>query len=60
MKPKLKSKTINTAALIAVFGVAEVNWHLLQGLLGDWYGVSYIIIGGLVAYLRVITTEPVA
>lgn len=60
MKSKLKSKTINTAAIIAALGVAEINWHLLQGVLGEWYGVSYIVIGGLVAYLRIVTTEPVA
>lgn len=59
MKLKRDSKTMRTAAVIAALGVAEVNWHMMQTIMGDWYGVSYILIGGLVAYLRIITTGPV-
>lgn len=58
-KPKSKSKTIRTAALIAVLGVIEVNFGLLRDMLGDWYGVSYITIAAVMAYLRTITKEPV-
>lgn len=59
MKPKLKSKTIRTAIIIAVLGAIEVNFHLLQSVLGDYYGVSYIAIAVVMAYLRVVTREPV-
>lgn len=59
MKPQIKSKTINFAAVVGALGVVEVNFHLLQDLLGQWYGVSYIVIAALVYYLRTITTEPV-
>lgn len=59
MKPKIRSRTINTAALVAALGVAEMNWHLLQGMLGEWYGASYILIGMVFAYLRTVTSEPV-
>lgn len=58
MKPKIKSKTINAAAAVAALGIAETNWHLLQNLMGDWYGASYILIGMVFAYLRTVTTEP--
>lgn len=60
MKSQFKSKTINFAALVGALGVVEVNFHLLQDLLGQWYGVSYIAIAAIVYYLRTITTEPVA
>lgn len=58
-KPKSKSKTIRTATIIAVLGVVEVNFGLLRDMLGDWYGVSYIAIAVIMAYLRTITKEPV-
>lgn len=60
MKSQFKSKTINFAALVGALGVVEVNFHLLQDLLGPWYGASYIAIAAIVYYLRTITTEPVA
>lgn len=54
-----KSRTFDTAALIAVLGVVETNFGLMQGMLGQWYGLSYIVIAGLVVYLRMVTTGPV-
>jgi hypothetical protein len=59
VKTKAQSKTIRVAAIIAVLGAMEMNWHLLQDALGEWYGGTYIAIAGLVAYLRIITTGPV-
>lgn len=59
MKSKRNSKTISAAAVTAMVGVLEVKFHLLEGVLGEWYGIGYILVGMLFAYLRTITSEPV-
>lgn len=59
MKPKWQSKSINTAAVIAILGVVEVNFHMLQDMLGQYYGLSFVVFAVIMAYLRMITTGPV-
>lgn len=60
MKPRIKSKTNWVGVLIAVLGIVEVNALMLQDLLGQWYGLTYIGIGVAMVVLREMTTEPVA
>lgn len=58
-KSRVKSKTNWTALAVAVLGVVEMNYPLLKGLLGDWYGISFIAVGIAMALLREFTKEPV-
>lgn len=60
MKKPYKSKTLNTAAVIAMLGVVELNMPLLRDNLGEWYGFSYIAIALAMAWLRVKTSEGIA
>jgi len=53
-----KSKTIDATAFIGVLGVIEVNFGMLQSLLGQWYGLSYIAMAALFYILRRKTTKP--
>jgi hypothetical protein len=54
----LKSKTINFAAILAVLGVVEANFQVLQPFLGEHYGTLLVVIGAITAGLRVVTTQP--
>jgi hypothetical protein len=56
----IKSKTILFSAILAVMGVLELNLGLLEGLLGDWYGVVFILISAITAFLRVMTVVPIS
>lgn len=60
MKKPHKSKTINTAAVIALLGVVELNMPLIRDNLGEWYGVSYIAIAAVMAWLRFKTNEGIS
>jgi hypothetical protein len=60
VKKPYKSKTINTALVITVLGIVELNMHMLRDNLGDWYGFSYIAIGCIMAWLRFKTTEGIS
>lgn len=60
MKKPYKSKTINTAAVIAVLGVIELNMPLIRDTLGEWYGFSYIAIAVVMAVLRLKTNEGIS
>lgn len=54
-----KSKTLQTAAVIAVLGVLETQFHMIRDLIPvDYQGLTYTAIAGVMAYLRVITTKP--
>ena len=59
MKLKRHSKTVKVAAIIGALGAVEVNFHLLQDLLGKYYGLSFTAFAVLMYYLRTITSEPV-
>lgn len=54
-----KSRTIKTATVIALLGIVESNFHFLQGVLGDKYGLVWIPFAVLMGYLRIITTKPI-
>ena len=54
----LRSKTIIFSVLLAIVGTLELNIHLLQDMLGDYYGISYVGIAIAVAVLRAVTTKP--
>lgn len=56
----LKSKTINFALLLAMFGAAEQNLPLVQDALGDKYGWVMMAVAAIVAVLRVVTTKPLS
>jgi len=55
-----KSKTINFAYLLAILGVVEQNFGMVSNLLGKYQGVFYILIAGIVAILRIWTTQPLS
>lgn len=54
----MRSKTIIFSMLLAIVGTLELNIHLLQDMLGDYYGISYVGIAVAVAVLRAVTTKP--
>lgn len=57
LKKAHKSKTIQIAALIAVLGVAETQFHLIESAIPEQYrGLVLVGVGMVMAYLRVITT----
>lgn len=53
-----KSKTMVFNVLVAIFAVIEINMNLLQGYLGEHYGVAFMFIAVVNAVLRIITTQP--
>ena len=59
MLSRLKSRTNLTAIAIGVVGAIEMNAPMLQGILGEWYGLTYVGIAVTMVILREITTEPV-
>ncbi|MCO7225916.1 hypothetical protein [Pleionea sp. CnH1-48] len=59
-KKPLQSKTILVSLLLAALGAIELKFPMLRDLLGQYYGVSYMVIGGVMAYLRKITNKPLA
>lgn len=60
LKQWWKSRTIKTATVIAMLSVLEVNFHFLMPLLGDkWYALTWLPFAMLMAYLRIITTQPI-
>lgn len=56
MKSLTKSKTIWFNLIIASVGILELNLHLLQSVLGEYYGVVFIFVAMIGAWLRVLTT----
>jgi hypothetical protein len=59
IKQYLKSKTINTALIIALLGVLELNFQYLQGMLGEYYGATWIVYSMLMLVLRSMTTTSI-
>jgi hypothetical protein len=59
IKQYLKSKTINTALIIAILGVLELNFQYLQGMLGEYYGATWIVFSMLMVVLRSVTTTSI-
>lgn len=56
MKSLKKSKTIWFNLIIASIGILELNLHLLQSVLGEYYGAVFILVAMIGAWLRVLTT----
>lgn len=59
IKQYFKSRTVNTALIIAMLGVLETNFMFLQPYLGDKYGLIFIPYAIIMVYLRSITTKPI-
>ena len=54
-----KSKTMWFALLLVVLGVVYDNFSYVQNIVDPrFYGISYIVIGVVVAVLRFITVKP--
>jgi hypothetical protein len=61
MKAALKSKTLWFALALAVFGVIEMQAKLFaQYMTPEAFGLFNIVIGLIVAVLRVLTTVPLS
>lgn len=59
MRGAMHSKTMWLAIALAVLGAAYENFSYVQNIIDPrWYGVLLIVIGGVVAVLRVLTTLP--
>ena len=58
-KPRIKSRTNQAALVIALLGVLETNMGMMRELLGDYYGLTYVLIGAIMVILREVTKEPV-
>lgn len=56
---RLKSKTYRLQLVVLLLGVLEINFHLLQQYLGDWYGLSFVVISVIGAVVRELTKAPV-
>lgn len=54
-----KSRTIKAATIISVLGVVELNFHLLQDMLGEYYGLSFIVLSIIMGLLRGVTTTSI-
>ena len=54
-----QSRTYDFAALVGLLGVVEMNFGLLEETLGEWYGLSYILLAAGIYILRTKTTGPV-
>lgn len=58
VKKFLKSKTMLLSLLIATLGILELNLHLFYDVLGEYYGVVFLVISLASAYIRLLTTKP--
>ncbi len=53
-----KSKTLQFNLLVGIFGVLELNLNVLEPMLGEHYGIVFMIIAMINVVLRVVTTMP--
>lgn len=56
---RLKSKTYQLQLAVLLLGVLEINFHFLQSYLGEWYGLSFVVISVAGAVMRELTKAPV-
>jgi hypothetical protein len=55
-----KSKTMWFSLALVVFGALFDNFSYVQNIISErYYGISFIVIGVIVAILRFVTTEPI-
>lgn len=60
-KKAVKSKTINFALLLALFGAAQANLHSVQAFMTPKaYGWTTLVIAIAVGVLRAVTTKPLS
>jgi len=52
------SKTVDMTVIVGLMGVIETNFGMLEGLLGKWYGLSYVAVAAVFYVLRMVTTKP--
>jgi len=52
------SRTVDVTVIVGALGLLEANFHLLQDLLGKWYGLSYVVLAVVFYVLRRVTTTP--
>lgn len=55
-----KSKTYLLNHAVAIIGIAEVNFHLLQNALKDNYGYAFIAVAVVGYIVREMTKAPVS
>ena len=51
-----KSKTLIFSLLLSLFGVLELQFSVLQPMLGEYYGLAFIAVSVVTAWLRILTT----
>ena len=59
IKQLAKSKTMAVALVTLALGVIEVNFHLLQEMLGEYYGAAFIVMSIIMGGLRIMTTTAI-
>ena len=52
------SKTVDMTVIVGAVGVIETNFGMLENLLGEWYGLSYVALAVIFYVLRRVTTTP--
>jgi hypothetical protein len=55
-----KSKTMVFNILIAVLSIVELNIGLFQAVLGDYYGIIFMLVAVINVILRTVTTQPIS
>lgn len=60
IKKRLKSKTYQLSLLMGFMGIVEMNFHLLQEILGQYYGVTYIAAMFLFMLVREMTNSAIS
>lgn len=59
-KSLIRSRTLQFAFLLAVFGAIDANIQVLQPLFGEKsFGIFCVVVSIIVAVLRVLTTNPI-
>ncbi len=54
------SKTVDMTVVIGAVGILETNFGMLEGILGQWYGLSYVAIAVVFYVLRRVTNKPLS
>lgn len=55
-----KSKTIIFSWLLLILGVVEINMHMLQEYLGEYYGITFMCVAIITAILRASTSQRIS
>jgi hypothetical protein len=55
-----KSKTMIFNILIGLLGIVELNMGLFQAVLGDYYGIIFMLVAMINVVLRIVTTTPMS